>query len=112
MRYDEEFQRRPRRATYESTSGRRGSTSRRRGEAGSYRPPPPSPRFPPERPGTGYRGPGELGRYGNAPVPYGPDHTYDFHFGDRYGYGPDYQIGEERLRELRGPRRQAGRRRR
>lgn len=55
-----------------------------------------------------YRGPGPAGRYGGAPVPYGPDHTYDFHFGDHYGYGPDYRLGEERIRrasQRRGPRR-------
>lgn len=69
------------------------------------------PRFPPE--GPGYSGPGELGRYGDAPVPYGPDHTYDFRFGDRYGYGPDFYEGEARVRRdpgLRSRRRPGPRR--
>lgn len=56
-------------------------------------------RFPPT--GPGYTGPGEAGRYGHAPVPYGPEHTYDYHLGDRYGRGPDFWTGEARVR--RGP---------
>lgn len=60
--------------------------------------------------GPGYRGPGEAGRYGDAPVPYGPDHTYDYHLGDRYGTGPDYWVGDRRVR--RGERRPRPRRRR
>lgn len=69
------------------------------------------PSFPPE--GPGYSGRGELGRYGDAPVPYGPDHTYDFRFGDHYGYGPDFYEGEARVRhdpELRRRRRPGPRR--
>lgn len=53
--------------------------------------------------GPGYTGRGEAGRYGSAPVPYGPDHTYDYHMGDRYGYGPDFVQGEERVRSRRLP---------
>ena len=63
-------------------------------------------------PGGGYSGPGEAGRYGNAPVPYGPDHTYDYHLGDRYGYGPDFQIGEPQIGHHPPPRRPPWRRRR
>lgn len=71
------------------------------------------PRRPWELPsGGGYRGPGELGRYGNAPVPYGPDHTYDYHRGESFGYGPDFRIGEERIGHRPAPHRPPWRRRR
>lgn len=64
--------------------------------------------------GRGYTGPGEAGRYGDAPVEYGPDHTYDYHLGDRYGYGPDYLEGDRRVRRGQpppAPRRRRGPRR-
>ncbi|HEX6941225.1 MAG TPA: hypothetical protein VF158_17650 [Longimicrobiales bacterium] len=105
MRYD---------TWYESRSGRARRRAVRRPPHGrtTYRreawPGPPLPRpdrrhpFPIE--GRGYRGPGELRRYGRAPVPYGPEHTYDYHLGDRYGYGPDFVAGEERIRQRPLPR--------
>ena len=62
--------------------------------------------------GAGYRGPGELRRYGDAPVPYGPEHTYDYRMGDRYGYGPDFVPGEERIRQRPLPELRSARRRR
>jgi len=49
----------------------------------------------------GFRGRGPVGRYGDAPVPYGPDHEYDFHHGDRFGSGPDFWSAERRLRRRR-----------
>lgn len=59
-------------------------------------------------PHEAYRGPGAAGRYGGAPVPYGPDHTYNFHYGDYYGYGPDFRRGEERIGHVRAWRRPCG----
>jgi hypothetical protein len=82
------------------------SDTRRRGRwreqflGGQGRPPEREPSYREEP----YSGPGELGRYGNAPVPYGSRHTYNYHFGDRFGYGPDFYVGDDRVRR-RAPRR-------
>ena len=96
--YDDEYREQERGRTRWRRSAAR-SASPPRTERGSGRPPPPDRRRPGRPIDEGYTGPGELGRYGNAPVPYGPDHTYDYHFGDRYGAGPDFVTGEERIRK-------------
>ncbi|HEX7119671.1 MAG TPA: hypothetical protein VF212_12830 [Longimicrobiales bacterium] len=82
---------------------RAGREAYRRGAAPRAPLPRPDRRRPFPLAGRGYSGPGELGRYGRAPVPYGPEHTYDYHLGDRFGYGPDYVTGEERIRQRRLP---------
>lgn len=115
MRYEDQFGRGYERGLPRGGASPQGSRYQLREEE---RPPRPGPRrrHRHHRPwhlhGPGYAGPGELGRYGNAPVPYGPDHTYDFHLGDRYGYGPDFRLGEERVRRrleaLRRSRRRPG----
>lgn len=58
----------------------------------------PRPHFETPPSGAWYTGPGESYRYGEAPVAYGRDHTYDYHLGDRFGYGPDFYQGEARIR--------------
>jgi len=111
---------------YDEWYGRRRNRARRGYKERSYRGYPfelleSGPRFPLPRPdrrqpfrieGSGYRGPGELRRYGDAPVPYGPEHTYDYRMGDRYGYGPDFVRGEERIRQRPLPELRSGRGRR
>lgn len=98
MRYDTWYEGRPERHARPRLSHRR--RARRRGEPLREPPlPPPDRRVPFPLEGRGYTGPGEAGRYGDAPVPYGPEHTYDYHLGDRYGYGPDFIRGEERIRK-------------
>ncbi len=114
MRYDEWYERPPTRARRGSPSrpyrGRPDEDRLHRGrpddlpesERRTFLPRPDRRRpFPIE--GRGYTGRGEARRYGNAPVPYGPEHTYDYHMGDRYGYGPDFVRGEERIRQRRLP---------
>ena len=111
MHYDREFPRRGRSGRGPRAAARSDSSRR-----GHFRPHPvwERPRPSHEVPRWRYRGPGEAGRYGDAPVEYGPEHTYDYHLGDRYGYGPDYLTGDERVRRSnprpfapreRGPRR-------
>ncbi len=100
MPYDTWYERRSRgRRTRRPTTPRHPGRAARRAAP----PSPPDRRHPFPLAGRGYEGPGELGRYGRAPVPYGPDHTYDYHLGDRYGYGPDFVLGEERIRGRRLP---------
>lgn len=113
MRYDEWYERPPTRA-------RRGSTDRPYRGRPDHRHEPdrrvflprPDRRRPFPIEGRGYTGPGDARRYGDAPVPYGPEHTYDYHMGDRYGYGPDFVRGEERIRQRRLPGLRPRRRRR
>ena len=100
MRYDTGYERRPGRGRYSCTPRRPRSAREAAPQPRSHLPPPDR-RQPFAFEGEGYTGPGEAGRYGHAPVPYGPDHTYDYHLGDRYGYGPDFVRGEERIRKRR-----------